>query len=92
VFRIVKRIVKRIGASSLKDSVMLTNQEIALLQDVIRRLLGEATTASPNNANFIFTMELETRLQPVLRIRSARVFHQLHPAVSTQSVRQHPDK
>ena len=49
---------------------MLTVQEIALLQDVVPRLLAEAKTASPDNADFIFTMELETHLQPGLRIRA----------------------
>ncbi|MEA3116181.1 MAG: hypothetical protein QOG58_5980 [Caballeronia sp.] len=49
---------------------MLTDQEISLLQDVVPRLLSEAKTASADNVNFIFTMELETHLQPGLRIRA----------------------
>jgi len=59
--------VNRIVALSSKDPVMLTDQEISSLQDVVPRLLSEAKTASPGNANFIFTMELETHLQPGLR-------------------------
>ncbi|CAN7683276.1 hypothetical protein [Caballeronia sp. LjRoot31] len=49
---------------------MLTDQEISSLQDVVPHLLSEAKTASPDNASFIFTMELGTHLQPGLRIRA----------------------
>jgi hypothetical protein len=52
---------------SSKDLVTLTDREISMLQDVALQLLTEAKTASPDNANFIFTVGPETHLQPGFR-------------------------
>jgi len=49
---------------------MLDDQEISALQDVVPALLSEAKTSSPENADFVFTMELESHLLPGLRIRN----------------------
>jgi hypothetical protein len=50
----------------------LTDAELANLQGVSARLASKARTASPGNTLFEFTMELESHLQPGLRIRAPR--------------------
>jgi len=55
-----------------------------LHQGDVPRLLGEAKTAAHGNANFIFTVELDTHLQPWGPPDSG-VFHRFHAAASPQS-------
>jgi hypothetical protein len=50
--------------------MLLTDEEIARLQTVVPLLLSEASTALQLAPHYEFTMELETHLQPGLRIRA----------------------
>ncbi|SAL74818.1 hypothetical protein [Caballeronia telluris] len=49
---------------------MLNDEELATVKSIAPFLLSEAKTALACNARYTFTMELETHVQPGLRIRS----------------------
>jgi hypothetical protein len=49
---------------------MLNEEELAAVASIAPFLLSEAKTALDSNAGYTFTMELQTHLQPGLRIRS----------------------
>jgi len=49
---------------------MLNEEELAAVASIAPFLLSEAKTALASNARYTFTMELQTHLQPGLRIRS----------------------
>jgi len=68
-----------------KDLIRLADQETSLHQGDVPRLLSEVKTAAHGNANFIFTVELDTHLQPWGPPDSG-VFHRFNAAVSPQSV------
>jgi hypothetical protein len=48
---------------------MLNDEELAAVESIAPFLLSEAKTALASNARYTFTMELQTHLQPGLRIR-----------------------
>jgi hypothetical protein len=50
--------------------MLLSDEEIARLQNVVPSLLSEASTALQLAPHYDFTMELETHLQPGLRLRA----------------------